>query len=251
MPSEQGFRIGIFLPRDDPDWFGRFKFPPRLLVLGADSILVLTHPNCGGGSVRIPLAELAFYEVGHIFLIGRLQFTTAASEVLLPYNARSDRHITEFLDVLAQAYLPGERDRGSCEISAYGEPLDIKFRNHLQTALKEGERIHAQWFSPSAQVWRRWGPFRVPSQVPGDLVALTDRKILWITDRWEGHFERYGSMTSIGPLRGIESVRCEGAGAGSALTICFRGAAAAWHIPVQPGYIEAAQVFAESLAACL
>lgn len=249
IPPEQ-VRIGVFLPRGDPDWFGRSKFPPRILVLGADSILALTHPNCGGGSVRISLADIVFYEVGHILLIGWLRFMAAESEVRLPYNTRSDRPIRAFLTELAQTYLPSEPDHGSCEMAAFGSPLDIKFRNHLEAALQQGERIRAQWFSPPMQVARRGGPFRIRSEEAGDLLALMNQRILWITDRREGCYERYGNITRTGPLREIDGVRCQCDGSGSALTICFRGAVS-WHIPLRCDQIEAAQSFAESLGAYL
>jgi hypothetical protein len=258
-PSEPGFRIGVFLPRDDPDWFGRSRFPPRVAVLGADSIVVQTHPACGGSSVRIRLADLAFYEVGRILLIGWLRFVAAASEILLPYNTRADRPITEFLEALAQAYLPGSQDprrgedggeRGGEEMVALGPPLDIKFHNHLLAALREGERLHVRWFSPPRQTAPRWGPLRIRTQIAGDLLALTDKRILWITDRRDGRYERYGSITRTGRLRGIETVGCERDRDEGELMIAF-GEGAHWRIPVGRDRIEAAQSCAEAFSAHL
>lgn len=246
--SEKGFRAAVFLPRDDPDWFGRSKNPPRILVLGGDSILVLTHPKYGGSSFRIPLADLAFYETGHFLLLGWLRFITAQSEVQLPYNTRSERPVLEFLDALMDAYFPGEADCGNGETTEFGPPLDIKYRNYLHAALRQGELLRARWFSPPLERTRRRGPFRVRSEIAGDLVAFTNKRALWITDRWEGRYERYGGITRTGPLHGIEAVRCERTGDKGSLTISF-GGTRSWCAPLQPERYEEAKAFTEIFGA--
>ncbi len=243
--SYEGFRMAVFLPRDDPDWFGRSKFPPRIVVLGADSIVALTHPGCDGERTRIPLTDLVSHEAGHILLIGWVRFLGAVSEILLPFNTRSDGPIAELLDLLARMHMPNEPD-GAGETASFGQPLDIKFRNHLRAELREGERARAQWFSAPVEVSRRWGPFRVRSTIPGNLVAVTSSRVLWITDEWQGHYERYGSVLRTGPLRLVESVRCQSSRDGSALIVQLRGVAP-WRIPVRPDQLEAAQAFSESL----
>jgi hypothetical protein len=45
IPQPERLRLGLFLPRDGPDWFGRRKYPPRILLLEANALVVLTHPR--------------------------------------------------------------------------------------------------------------------------------------------------------------------------------------------------------------
>jgi hypothetical protein len=246
--SEKGFRIGVFLPRDDPDWFGLSKYPPRILLLDRDAVVVLTHPRHNEAPIRISLSDLAFYEVGHVLLIGWLRFVAAHFQIELPYNTRSERPLTEFFDLLTETFLSDDAECRTGEISAFGPSLDIKFRNHLLGALRKDERLCARWFSPPFEVSRRWGPFRVHSKVAGDLVALTNKRVLWITDRWDGHYERYGSVTTTAPLRGIVGAHCPRTRDKHDLRILFRSGNS-WSIPLSPEGSEEAEAFAEYCAA--
>jgi hypothetical protein len=244
--SAKSFQLGVFLPRDDPDWFGRSHYPPRILLLHDGSLLVLTHPRYTEEPARFVLSDLAFYEVGHILLIGWLRFGTAGFEVHLPYNTRSERPLIEFLDSLMNVYLGHGAKVCDGGIADFGPPLDIKFRNHLTATVREHEILSARWFSPPSERLRRWGPFRVRSGVGGDLIAITNTRIIWIRDRWNDRYERYGSITSTAPLRGVESVRCRRIGENRDLTITLISGMS-WHIPLSPRAYGEAEVFAESL----
>ena len=98
--SAVGFQIGLFLPRDNPDWFGRSGYPPRIILLQRDALVLATHPRYDAEAVRLALSDLAFYAAGHFLLIGWLRFVTAEAEIYLPYNTRSERPIGAFLDSL-------------------------------------------------------------------------------------------------------------------------------------------------------
>ena len=197
--SDRGFSLGLFLPRADPDWFGRSLYPPRLLLLLRGAIVVLTHPKYNHAPLRIPLSD-AFYETGQMLLIGWLRFITEQSEVELAYNTRSHHRVSEFLRALTHAYLPKIPEIERRTATAFGPLLDIKFRNCLAAALERDERVHSLLFSPPIEVARRWGPLRVRSRAAGDLVAFTNRRVLRITDRWNGRHERYGSIVRSAPL---------------------------------------------------
>jgi hypothetical protein len=243
--SAKSFQIGVFLPRDDPDWFGRSHYPPRILLLDSGSVLVLTHPRYNGEPSRIALSDLAFYEVGHILLIGWLQFDTAGFEVHLPYNTRTERPLNEFLDSLMKVYLgPGTKVRDA-GIAEFGPPLDTKFRNHLTGTLREHEILSTRWFSPPSERLRRWGPFRVRSEIGGDLIAITNTRIIWIRDHWNNRYERYGSITSTAPLRGVASVRCQRTGEDRDLTITLLSGMS-WRIPLSLQAYGEAEAFAET-----
>lgn len=48
------FDAGLFLSRDDPDWFGRSAYPPRILVLLENKIQIHTHPSARKPMLEIP-----------------------------------------------------------------------------------------------------------------------------------------------------------------------------------------------------
>jgi len=262
IPEPARLHIGLFLPRDGPDWFGRRVYPPRILLLErsapeVNAIVVLTHPRYAEPPVRIALPDIVFCEIGHILLIGWIRLVpTARSAIHLPYNTGLDRSVSEFVDTLLRQYLspgmePGSEPEGSSEHTrfehdTFGPPLDIKFRNSLTHALQPGERLRATWFSPPYQASRRWGPFRVNTEVGGDLVAYTDRRVLWITDRCNGRYERYGTVVSSAPVRGVIGAQALQNRDVSALTISFQSGVS-WSIPIPSDGRADAESFAPQL----
>ncbi len=47
LDSLAGFDAGLFLPRDDPDWFGRSSYPPRILLLQKGGLHIVSHSTTG------------------------------------------------------------------------------------------------------------------------------------------------------------------------------------------------------------
>lgn len=230
IPEPERFRTGLFLPRDGPDWFGRRAYPPRILLLDADAILVLTHPRYNQTPVRLELSDIVCYELGHIFLIGWIRLVTARSVIHLPYNTGLDRSVSEFLDAFLKKYIGSGMECGNEAPLTFGPLLDIKFGNCLSAAMRPGERLCAIWFSPPYQVSRRWGPFRVHTDAGGDLAAYTDRRVLWVTDRCNGRYERYGSVASTAPARFVTDAQCHRDGDQCTLKISLHSGAS-WSIP--------------------
>lgn len=187
-----------------------------------------------------------FYEVGHIFLIGWIRLVTPRSTTHLTYNTGLDRSVSEFLDAFLKQYIRNGMEWGNEAPRAFGPPLDIKFGNCLSAAMRPGERLCAMWFSPPHQVSRRWGPFRVRSHAGGDLVTYTDRRILWITDRCNGRYERYGSVVSTAPARGVTGAQCHRDGDKCTLTISLHSGAS-WSIPFPSERYADAECFAREV----
>jgi hypothetical protein len=197
--SDGRFNLGLFLPCGDPKRFGRSSHPTRILLLSGDCLVLLTHARYNQPPLRIPISNIEFCEAGQMLLIGWLRFITAQSEVELAYNTRSQPRVREFLRALMEAYIPEPPGAGRVEAAVFGPPLDIKFRNCVAEALEKNEWIKSRLFNPPVEVSRRWGPLRLHSEIAGDLVALTNRRVLWISDRWNGRYERYGSIIKTAP----------------------------------------------------
>ena len=299
--GDDGFRLGLLLPRDEPDWFGRSAYPTRILLLSGGAIVILPHPTMSEPVVRIPLQELLFVEAGHILLIGWLRFVEKESEHKLPYNTRSGRSVEEFLRILREEYLPealdmsasgracpaptphldrrwswlqcgartpdpgrGEaclarlapaphppRGRGRNDVVAapsgpfgFGEPPDLKFRNAEYFELDAGERLLFRFFSPATKKIRRHWIFRWESRAPGDLVALTNRRVLWITDRVQERYSAYGTVTRFAPVGALVQLTCQRTDEDCALLVKF-SSEASWSIPLPLERQAEAQRFAE------
>ena len=249
-PAERNFRIGMFLPRDPPDWFGRSAYPPRVVLLSHDSIVVLAHPKSSEAPVRIPLTDLRYYETGHFLLIGWLRMVAAASEIRLPYNTRSSNPVAAFLRELDWAYLRGQEvnNASDAQPTIFGSPLDIKFTNALNTVLDIGEHVQARIFNPPGERWRKPWLFRVRAFDPGDLIALTNRRIVWVTDCQNQRYDRYGTITRTAPAYTVAGAQCERTEKAVRLTIRFRSDLK-WVIPMRSECYEEAQRFAEHIYA--
>jgi len=241
--SGRGFSLGLFLPRDDPDWFGRSSHPPRILLLSGDRLVLLTHPRYDQPPLRIPISALQFHEVGQMLLIGWLRFVTAQSAIELAYNTRSHHRVREFLRALMDAYLPELPDAERGDATVFGPPLDIKFANSLSEALERNEWVRVRLFSPPVEVSRRWGPLRTHSLTAGDLVAFTSRRVIWITDRWNGRYERYGSIIKSAPVNSLAATHCFRTEINRNLIVSFRSGAS-WSIPLSSERCEDARQFA-------
>ena len=241
--SGRGFNLGLFLPRDDPDWFGRSSHPPRILLLSGDRLVLLAHPRYDQPPLRIPISALQFYEVGQMLLIGWLRFVTAQSDIELAYNTRSHHRVREFLRALMDAYLPKIPDAERGNAAVFGPPLDIKFASCLSESLERNEWVRARLFSPHLEVSRRWGPLRSRWQTAGDLIAFTNRRVVWITDRWNGRYERYGSIIRSAPVDSLAATHCFRTEKDRNLMLSFRGGTP-WNIPLASDRQEDARRFA-------
>ena len=249
--ADNGFRIGIFLPRDPPDWFGHSAYPPRIVLLSRDAIMVFAHPKFGEAPIRIPLADLAYYETGHFLLIGWLRMGAGQTEINLPYNTRSQRAVDEFLFELERTYLPARQETGDARESSttvFGSSLDIKFANALKGILDIGERVQVCFFNPPFERWCKSWLFRVRTYDAGDLIALTSRRIMWVTDRRKEHHDRYGTVTRAAPAYTVIGARCERTGIDIDLTIHFISGVT-WIVPLPFERYEVARRFAQQIYA--
>lgn len=242
--GDNGFRLGLFLPRDEPDWFGRSAYPTRILLLSGGAIVILSHPTMSEPVIRILLQELLFVEEGHILLIGWLRFVEKGVEHKLPYNTRSGRPVEEFLRILREEYLPATLDLSPCGPLGFGEPLDLKFRNAEYFELDAGERVLFRFFSSATKKIRKHWVFRWESWTPGDLVALTNRRVLWITDRVQERYSAYGTVTRSVPVGALAQLTCRRTGETCPLLVKF-SSEASWSIPLPPERQAEAYRFAE------
>ena len=245
----QGFDAGLFLPRDDPDWRGRSAYPPRVVVLCSGQLIIVAHPSAHEPAWECPLRDLECLESGHMLLKGWLRFVGKAFEKTISYNTRGYPSVFRFMYRLRQEWL-GEAGAplGAGRRMLEPEGLDIKFGNALAYEVDPAETIAATVFQPPRVLrYRRWLLLR-HRWIPGDLIALTSRRLLWITDRDRGSYARYGTIARFARLEAVVDANLEGSVDGYLLTVRL-AYGSPWLVSVCPENRQVAEKFIAALQA--
>jgi hypothetical protein len=228
--SLAGFDTGLFLPRDDPDWFGRSSYPPRILLLKDGALHIVSHPSTGEPPCQWALERISSVESGHMLLKGWLRFTGPDFDYTVRYNTRGFPSVHRFLSHFRDQLLRGAQPRGASEIH-FGAALDIKFTNALAQELDSGEIVLMRVFQPPGEVRR--GSWLMPRRrsIAGDLLALTARRLLWITDRERGSYSRYGTIVSFAPCDAVIGIGLTTSRGKDVLQVDLNSGSA-WRIPI-------------------
>jgi hypothetical protein len=249
-PGLEGFDAGVFLPRGDADWLGRRKYPPRILLVSGSEALVVPHPAAGEQPVRVPLDRIERVEWGRILLIGWIVLTWDGGQVQLQYNTRAREPVEKCIRTIEDRWLPVVQARETRTADAFGAPLDLKFTYAWSAEQFTGESLLAQFFQPTVHGLRRFLWLRRNYSSAGDLVLVTSRRLLWITERRNGRYERYGTVSHSARLSSITGVRCAWTDRRGDLEIAFRSGDS-WHVPLSEDQKEQARKFEAAVRAML
>jgi hypothetical protein len=277
-PSLSGFDAGLFLLRDDPDWFGRSSYPPRILLLKDGALHIFSHPSASEPPSRWELERICSVESGHMLLRGWLRFTGSGFDCTVRYNTRGLPPVFRFMQAFRAKLLRGSQPHET-PVVQFGAALDIKFANALSAELQSAiglpdcrrptcaapgtaqfpgsinddvrrhgcsaETVLMQVFHPPEVRPGRWLLSRRRS-IAGDLLALTDRRALWITDRDRGSYSRFGSIASYAPFEAVASIGVISGRRGDMLQVELKSGSA-WQLPVAPESQRIAHDFAAAL----
>ncbi len=223
------FHAAVFLPRDDPDRRGRSAYPPRILALSDNALAIIPHPLSAEPIEHLDFDRITSVESGHILLSGWLRFLGPGLDLTLPYNTRGWRAVDRFLRKFRTEYLAGpQREPGAR--TSFGPPLDLKFGNALADEVDAEESVEATLFRPSRRLTRGRLLWRRRSWAPADLLILTSRRLLWLTDREGGACARYGSIARYAPLSNVRQISREQDQSERFLRVLFRTAGLEWRI---------------------
>jgi hypothetical protein len=252
FPDDLGeFSHGVFLPRAEPDWRGRRAYPPRVALLSHDSLVVVAHPSSGEATYAILFRDLQFIEYGHFLLVGWIAFVSSEGRRELPFNTRTSPPIEEFLSLLSKECAPVGDILGGSSCVSFGDALDIKFQNAEQAALDRDERVLTRFFNPTREKPRRgWGLFRVDSHEPGDYLAITNRRLLWITERNRDSYARYGSLVRWAAVRNVVDVSVDSSGQNCRIFCRFKSGAS-WDVRLPVDQSDAAAAFARQASSVM
>ena len=235
----RNFETGVFLPQDDSNWFTRPpKYPARLLLLDDQSFQIIPHPTSVQAPVEIKLDELLQLENGSSLLLGWLRFTTTDGVQEIIYNTRASRPLEKFLNHLKRAWCSTPFPIQSIPDEAYGDELDIKFRNSLHFEVDEREIPLVRYFEAPVPFERKFLFFHRVAWRPGNLVLLTSmNRLLWITDERGGRRELYASNSFSVRASSIRGASVEEIDGRRELAISFTHDNS-WRVPVGRGAEE-------------
>jgi len=250
-PAISDLVAGVFLPQSEPDWLRRRAYPARVLLLTHEALRVIAHPRAKEEDLVIPLRDLEGLECGRILLIGWIGLRWGGLQRDLGYNRRGSQIVERFLTSLKASWLAGEI-QPAVELPArrdYGKALADKFAYALETELIDNqERPLARFFHPSIRRARRW--FRKETRSAGDLILLTERRVLWITERRGVTRAAYGTVSYSAPFAAVADVSYRRPEREPELSIYLRSGES-WRVPLDEGDETDAQIFADVIREAL
>lgn len=249
LPGCARIDAGVFLPQDDPDWLGRRRYTARILLVSESEVLIAAHQSAGEPVWRLRIDKISSLEWGRVLLLGWIVFTGGGTSKRLPFNTRGVLPVERCLRMLKERWLP--RDCGEeRQPETFGTPLTLKFEYAVRGELLDGEAPVLQFFHPAVKRKRRILFFRRDLWAAGDLVVATGRRLFWITERCQGRYEPYGTVTFSAPFGAVQGAGLTRAGEGAQLEISFESGNP-WRIPAGEGMDEEAEKFAEALGRLL
>jgi len=245
FPDPGPLEAGVFLPQDDASWLGRRAYPARVLLVTSREILVAAHPAEREPLLRAPIREIHSAQCGRILLLGWFEFVWSGGRKRLPYNTRTRSPVERCIRVFKELWLPPQARRTQ-PCTVFGKPLTLKFEYAESAELLPGETVLVRFFQPAVRRERGYALFRREIWLPGDLVLATSRRLLWITDRYKGRQEPYGSISYSAPWSSLTRVDASAASPGAELTVHF-GSAQAWRIPLRDMTEQEANLIREAI----
>jgi hypothetical protein len=214
---------------------------------------VIPHSQAKEQKLLIPLQALETLECGRILLLGWIGLRGGDVQRVLPYNRRCALTVEGYLTRLKARWLTQEAHQPEVELPLhrdYGAALNQKFEYAQKTEMfDEDERPLIRFFQPSIRrVRRRF--FRYETWSAGDLVLLSRRRVLWITERRGTAYEPYGTVSYSVPLEALVDVRYRPAEDRPQLQICLRWGES-WQLPLDDGNEAEAQSFADAIRKAL
>jgi hypothetical protein len=252
--TERTLFPALFLPRDGTDWFARAAHPPRVVLFTGQPLEAHFHPESGRQPVSLLCNENLSIQVGRFLLLGWIGFASTGVGLKLPYNRRIDEPVDLFLGILRHRLLGTEKPKPCSPGPVHlGDALDLKFQNNLIHEIDKDETVSVRLYvAPRIHTSGLW-PFRIRRSTIGNLIAVTDRRLFWITERYRDTRAQYGSVTCYAHLDNLAQVETDSAGtvssAVSRLSVSLRNGKI-WSLDI-PEELEAdAREFAAMARAC-
>ncbi|MCW5978352.1 MAG: hypothetical protein KIT09_09760 [Bryobacteraceae bacterium] len=235
---------GLFLPRDG-GVFGPRGSPPSLLIVSGGVLWVLTRQSAD--RVRIPLPRLETLECGRLLLLGWIALHWDGHRRELRYNRREAAPVEWFLAEIKASWFAGVFAAPDRDARSFGMQPALKFRHARSIELLPGETPLIEIYdAPARTTVRRFG-FRREIRPPGNLLLLTDRRILWIGDGYRSISDPYGTVSRSAPLSAVEALRLCRLDGGAAIEIVMHSGKL-WRVSLKEAQEHSVRAFADAVA---
>lgn len=240
------FSAAFFMPGESHSSYDKGIYPPRIFTLSGDEIAIYAHPSSEESPFIFRIPELISIESAKLLLFGYIKFQTETSTHLFRYNVVEKRYMDSFLACVRDLWLAPERTTGYQTDNPQFENLTLRFRYALKKELDPQEEYQAHVYLEVKNEHRGKSLFRSSAharqQISGDMLILTNRRLLWITNRIAGMHESYGYIARYIPHRRVKSFVLERDATASTLT-CNIDGGEPWNIIVPNDYAVSAEEF--------
>ena len=196
----------------------------------------------------LPLREIQFTGYAHMLLVGWISFASAQSTRTLLFNTRTNGPVEQFVRELTNKHAPAVDLQVASDRAHYGDELDPKFANAERGALMLDERIPLRFFNATRQTRSRaWGIVPIQSHAPADYLAITHRRLLWITERNRAYYDPYGVIQRSAPITNLIEVSTHHAGRNCGL-LCRFVNGGPWRIPLPNDQFDKGASFVDRTA---
>ncbi len=234
---------GLFLP---PRRHGRFAVASchaRILLLFPDMLAVVSHPFTGSSRVDIRIEEIVVIEQRRLFPDASITIRASDAVQEWPYDMHEEGFVGEFLSHLRHLLLTNQPAERPLVRGIFGEPLDHKFGCGESDNLGRSEALAARFFSAPTTTIRKGWFFRTKVLlIPGEYLALSSRRILWLSDQIDGVYRPSGMIAKYAPARHISEIRFSRQGDTCEINLDFF-ANIRWSVPIQPDFCDDAESF--------
>jgi hypothetical protein len=244
---------GILLPARAYGRLRGLRSPACIVLLLPKLLLVSLNPREGGTRRTIPLHEILAVESRRVFPEGRITVRTKNSTHEWPYDVHAEGFVIEFMYQLRHALLSDKGTQRGPGRSIFGEPVCCTYVIHTQALnhkfgcaesdhLDRGEPLITRFFSaPSTAIRKRW-LFKIRLPVPGQYLAVTPRRVVWITDQVDGIYQPTGILSSYAPLQHLVGIALHCQEKNCEMNLSFDGGLY-WRVPIQTDFHDEAKSF--------
>ncbi len=208
------FETGIFVPQDHcPDPYKGNSHPDRVFLLLGHSLTIYAHPTARQAAILIDFNDLQMVEHGGFLLFCWIRLFTSTSNHTFIFSSESNHVVDRLLKEIRRTWLSESISESPLleEVQATTAAFTFKFQKRLDKELDIDETVRRTLFIPPKRIGQRNHLFHKVLHIPGDLLAITSRRVLWITDRECGGESRelYGSIARYAPIAKVSKVSWE------------------------------------------
>ncbi len=243
--AEEPFTIGVYLPSIGSPINPEVSVPGQVLLLFKSYVAVSRSDESPPKPQRIPIGTVEFIESGALLCERWFSIITIHATNRFQYVVGDEACIDMFLYDLRRRLMTARANIGLVQGISCGSALELKFACAEATELDPDESILIRFFSPHVRSVERhhWFLHR-DLRLPADYLGLTTRRILWLSDSYNGQAATGGIIARSCSVGRVMRLRMERGMSGWNLRVCF-ASASPWQIPLAKGLAVPACRFME------